>query len=165
MTYPPWARIDVLRPAAIEDLLGRDPVPPLQDLLGPGLRDSVVCVTGAGGSIGSELCRQILLLCPSTLILLESSESSLYALEQELLQHLPASVSLLPVLGSAADAVLVQRLFVAHDVQTVFHAAAYKHVPLVEANPLAGIANNVFSTRVVCQCAIAGVSAVSFYLN
>lgn len=149
------ARIDALRPVAIEDLLGRDPVP---ELLGPGLRDAVVCVTGAGGSIGSELCRQILQLSPSILILLESSEPSLYAVEQELRQQLPASVELVPVLGSAADPVLVQRLFADRDVQTVFHAA-YKHVPLVESNPLAGLANNVGSPRVVCQAAVAaGVS-------
>ena len=153
------ARIDALRPVAIEDLLGRDPVPPMPELLGPGLRDAVVCVTGAGGSIGSELCRQILQLDPKMLILLESSEPSLYAVEQDLLQQLPASVTLLAVLGSAADPALVQRVFAGHGVQTVFHAAAYKHVPLVEANPLAGLANNVGSTRVVCQAAIeAGVS-------
>ena len=149
------ARIDALRPVAIEDLLGRDPVPPLTELLGPGLRDVVVCVTGAGGSIGSELCRQILALSPRALILLENSEPSLYALEQELRQQLPVSVTLLPVLGSAADPSLVKGLFAAHGVQTVFHAAAYKHVPLVEANPLSGLANNVGSTRVVCQAAVA----------
>ncbi|MDA7490964.1 polysaccharide biosynthesis protein [Synechococcus sp. AH-707-M23] len=149
------ARIDALRPVAIDDLLGRDPVPPVPELLGPGLRDAVVCVTGAGGSIGSELCRQILQLAPRVLLLLESSEPSLYALEQELRQQLPASVTLLPVLGSATDLALVQRLFLEHGVQTVFHAAAYKHVPLVEANPLAGLANNVGSTRVVCHAAMA----------
>ena len=155
------ASIDALRPVAIEDLLGRDPVPPVPELLGPGLRDAVVCVTGAGGSIGSELCRQILQLAPTALILIESSEPSLYALEQELRQQLPASVELVPVLGSAADPALMQRLFAGHGVQTVFHAAAYKHVPLVEANPLAGLANNVGSTRVVCQAAVAtGVSEV-----
>ncbi|QNI90839.1 polysaccharide biosynthesis family protein [Synechococcus sp. BOUM118] len=155
------ARIDALRPVAIEDLLGRDPVPPVPELLGPGLRNSVVCVTGAGGSIGSELCRQILHLAPKALILFESSEPSLYVLEQELRQQLPASVKLLPVLGSATDLALVDRLFADYGVQTVFHAAAYKHVPLVEANPLAGLANNVCSTRVVCQAAVAaGVSEV-----
>jgi len=153
------ARIDTLRPVAIEDLLGRDPVPPVPELLGNGLRDAVVCVTGAGGSIGSELCRQILRLAPKALILLESSEPSLYAIEQELRHQLPSSVELLPMLGSAADSALVQRLFAGHSVQTVFHAAAYKHVPLVEANPLAGLANNVVTTRVVCQAAVStGVS-------
>ena len=153
------ARIDALRPVAIEDLLGRDSVQPLPKLLGPGLRDAVVCVTGAGGSIGSELCRQILQLAPKALLLLESSEPSLYALEQELRQQLPSSVNLMAVLGSAANPALVQRLFEVNGVQTVFHAAAYKHVPLVEANPVAGLANNVGSTRVICQAAVAtGVS-------
>ena len=123
------------------------------------MSDAVVCVTGAGGSIGSELCRQILQLHPKDLLLFESSELALYALEQELRQQLPPSVRLHPVLGSATDSALVHRLFRDKGVETVFHAAAYKHVPLVEANPLAGIANNVGSTRVVCQAAIAaGVS-------
>ena len=148
------ARIDTLRPIAIEDLLGRDPVPPVPELLGPGLRDSVVCVTGAGGSIGAELCRQILQLSPNKLILLESSEPALYSLEQELRHLLPDSVSLHAVLGNACNSGLVKSLFDEHRVQTVFHAAAYKHVPLVEANPLAGLANNVFSTRVVCNAAL-----------
>ena len=155
------ACIDALRPIAIEDLLGRDSVPPLPELLGPGLRDAVVCVTGAGGSIGSELCSQILQLAPRALILLESSEPSLYALQQTLKDQSPASVDLLPVLGSASDVGLVQSLFVKHRVNTVFHAAAYKHVPLVEVNPLAGLSNNVGSTRVVCRVAIdAGVNEV-----
>ena len=149
------ARIDALRPVAIEDLLGRDPVAPVRELLGPGLRDAVVCVTGAGGSIGSELCRQILQLAPKELILLERSEPALYLLEQELRQNLHASVNLLPVLGNTADSVLVHRLFAQHDVQTVFHAAAYKHVPLVESNPLAGLANNVGGTVQVCRAAVA----------
>ena len=149
------ARIDTLRPVSIEDLLGRDPVPPDPELLGPAIRDSTICVTGAGGSIGSELCRQILRFSPKELILLESNELSLYGLDHELRQNLPSSVSLLSVLGSATDSVLIRRLFLERRVQTVFHAAAYKHVPLVEANPLAGIANNAFSTRVVCEAAIA----------
>ena len=147
-----------LRPVTIEDLLGRDLVLPFPSC-SPGLRDAVVCVTGAGGSIGSELCRQILCLGPKALILLESNEPSLYVVERELRQKLPASVMLVPVLGSAADPALVQRVFADYGVQVVFHAAAYKHVPLVEANPLAGLANNVGSTRVVCHAAVAaGVS-------
>ena len=152
-------RIDQLRPIEIEDLLGRDPVPPVPELLGPSFADSVVCVTGAGGSIGSELCRQILQLAPRRLILLESSEPALYSVEQELRQRMPETVTLVPVLGSASDAALVTHLFELHGVQTVFHAAAYKHVPLVESNPLAGLANNVSSTRVLCQAAVTvGVS-------
>ena len=155
------ARIDALRPIAIEDLLGRDEVPADPELLGPRIRDAVVCVTGAGGSIGSELCRQILSLSPARLILLERSEPALYAIEQELCSLLPDEVVLLPVLGSANDPQLLQRLFADQSVELVFHAAAYKHVPLVEANPLAGLANNVLSTNQVCCAAVAsGVGQV-----
>jgi FlaA1/EpsC-like NDP-sugar epimerase len=147
------ARIDALRPIAIEDLLGRDAVPPDPRLLGPAVAGECVCVTGAGGSIGSELCRQILKLSPRRLVLLERSEPSLYAIHQELKGLLPAGMALEPVLGSAADPALVERLFRDQGVTVVFHAAAYKHVPLVEANPLAGLANNVLSTRGVCRAA------------
>ena len=153
------ARIDSLKTIAIEDLLGRDEVSAIPHLLEPGIRDAVVCVTGAGGSIGSELCRQILALSPAKLILLESSEPALYALEQELVSVLTDGVELQAVLGSAADSRLLQRLFLDQSVDLVFHAAAYKHVPLVEANPLAGLANNVGSTHQVCVAAMAaGVS-------
>jgi len=155
------ARIDALRPIAIEDLLGRDEVPADPQLLGPGIRDSVICVTGAGGSIGSELCRQILVLSPARLILLERSEPALYAIEQELRSVVPDGVVLQPVLGSATDLQLLQRLLAEQAVKLVFHAAAYKHVPLVEANPLAGLANNVSSTDQVCRAAVAsGVAQV-----
>jgi FlaA1/EpsC-like NDP-sugar epimerase len=148
------ARINTLRPVAIEELLGRDAVPPDPQLLGPGVRGAVVAVTGAGGSIGSELCRQILRLGPKALVLLERSEPALYAIHQELQKLLPADVNLIPVLGSAADAALVQRCFAERAVELVFHAAAYKHVPLVEANPVAGLANNVQSTRVIAQATL-----------
>ena len=147
------ALITALRPIAIEELLGRDAVAPDPELLGPGIREAVVCVTGAGGSIGSELCRQILRLAPQQLILLEQSEPSLYAIDQELRAIRGASTCLLPVLGNAADQTLLQLLFAERGVQVVFHAAAYKHVPLVEVNPLAGLANNVLSTKAVCQVA------------
>ena len=149
------ARIDALRPIAIEDLLGRDEVLIDPQLLSPGIRDAMVCVTGAGGSIGSELCRQILALSPARLILLDSSEPALYAIEQELRSLLPDSVVLHPVLGSASNSKLLTRLFNENSVEFVFHAAAYKHVPLVEANPLAGLANNVGSTVKVCRAALA----------
>jgi FlaA1/EpsC-like NDP-sugar epimerase len=155
------ARIDTLRPIPIEELLGRDTVLPNKDLLGPGITGCCVCVTGAGGSIGSELCRQILLLQPRRLVLLERSEPSLYAIHQELKSLLPEGVDLEPVLGSAADTALVGRVFREQGLSVVFHAAAYKHVPLVEANPLSGLANNVLSTRVVCRAAAAaGVNEV-----
>lgn len=148
------ARINALRPVAIEELLGRDAVPPDPQLLGPGVRGAVVAVTGAGGSIGSELCRQILRLGPKALVLLERSEPALYAIQQELQRLHPEGHHLIPLLGSATDAALVQRCFAEHAVEVVFHAAAYKHVPLVEANPLAGLANNVQSTRVIAQATL-----------
>ena len=155
------ASIDALRPIAIEDLLGRDEVPAITKLIGPGISGSVVCVTGAGGSIGSELCRQILALSPAQLILLECSEPALYAIEQNLRSLLRHGVVLQPVLGSATDRPLLQRLFADQAVELVFHAAAYKHVPIVEANPLAGLANNVGSTDQVCRAAVAsGVGQV-----
>jgi len=153
------ARIDTLRTISIEDLLGRDPVAADPHLLDAGIHSQVVCVTGAGGSIGSELCRQIVGLSPDKLILLERSEPSLYAIEQELRSTIPDGVTLVPLLGSASDPELVQKIFAEQGVDLVLHAAAYKHVPLVEANPLAGLSNNVCSTMVVCRAAAStGVS-------
>ena len=144
-------RIDDLRPVAIEELLGRDAVPPDPQLLGPGIAGQVVLVSGAGGSIGAELCRQILALRPCRLVLLERSEPSLYAIDQELRRNLPGDVELVAVLGSAADSKLASRVLQEQAVQVVFHAAAYKHVPLVQANPLAGLANNVLGTLVLAR--------------
>ena len=146
-------RIDSLRPIQVEELLGRDQVPPDPKLLGPGITGHSVCVTGAGGSIGSELCRQILALKPRRLVLLEISEPCLYTIHQELIGLQPAHSEVVPVLGSAAHLPSVERCFDELGVEVVFHAAAYKHVPLVESNPLAGLANNVLSTRVVCDAA------------
>ena len=146
-------RIDDMRPVAIEELLGRDAVPPDPQLLGPGIAGQVVLVSGAGGSIGAELCRQILALRPCRLVLLERSEPSLYAIDQELRRSLPTDVELVAVLGSAADSKLASRVLQEQAVQVVFHAAAYKHVPLVQANPLAGLANNVLGTLVLARAA------------
>ena len=148
------ARIDALRPISLEELLGRDAVPPDPLLLSREITDKVVLVTGAGGSIGSELCRQILPLKPRCLILLERSEPSLYAIDQELRTILPSPVELVVILGSVANCQLIQRVLHQHSVQVVLHAAAYKHVPLVEANPLAALANNVLATSVLANAAI-----------
>ena len=134
-------RIDDLRPVAIEELLG------------PGIAGQVVLVSGAGGSIGAELCRQILALRPRRLVLLERSEPSLYGIDQELRRSLPAGVELVAVFGSATDGQLVSRVLQEQAVQVVFHAAAYKHVPLVQANPLSGLANNVLGTLVLARAA------------
>jgi len=147
------ARIDTLRPIQVEELLGRDAVYADSKLLGAAVNGASICVTGAGGSIGSELCRQILRLKPSKLLLLERSEPNLYTIHQELLRTLPAGVELLPILGSADNQALVDRCFLEYGIEIILHTAAYKHVPLVESNPLEGLANNAVSTRVICEAA------------
>ncbi len=155
------ARIDNLRPISIEDLLGRDKVLPDPNLLGPGIKGETICVTGAGGSIGSELCRQILKLEPKKIVLLEISEPNLYLIEQEILKTIPKGIDIIPTLGSATDFNLLQNLFIKEQVNIVFHAAAYKHVPLLENNPIQGIYNNVISTKEICKAGkIAGCKKV-----
>ncbi len=136
-----------LREVEIEDLLGRDPVPPKIELLEANIKHKVVMVTGAGGSIGSELCRQISQLNPKRLVLFELNEFALYSIEQELLALQPAIQSrLFPILGSVSDAAKVDLVLKHFEVETVFHAAAYKHVPMVEKNPCAGAFNNILGT-------------------
>lgn len=151
-------RIDELQDVKIEDLLGREPVAPKMQLLEANIRNKVVMVTGAGGSIGSELCRQILLCKPKALVLFERSEFSLYSIEQELSgiikqQQLP--VKLLPILGSVQRQARMQSVMSGFEVNTVYHAAAYKHVPLVEYNVVEGVMNNVFGTWYAAEAAIA----------
>jgi len=149
-------RIDSLRPIAIEELLGRDPVEPDPQLLAASVRSRTVLVSGAGGSIGAELCRQILALAPERLILLERSEPALYTIDQELRRSkVRPRPEIEPVLGSVGDQALIHRLLQRYQVDTIFHAAAYKHVPLVEANPLVGLQNNVLGTRTLLQAAAA----------
>lgn len=145
-------RVEDLREVGIEDLLGRDPVPPDEKLLGSCINEKVVLVTGAGGSIGSELCRQIIKNGPSKLVIFENSEFSLYKLEQELLQS-GLEIPIVPVLGDVKSREQVLSTFKKHRVQTVYHAAAYKHVPLVEWNVSAGIQNNVLGTWITAECA------------
>ena len=138
-----------LREIQIEDLLGRDPVPPNTLLLGRTIVGKTVLVTGAGGSIGSELCRQILPLAPKALIVADISEYALYAIDQELREAAAgagAELQIEAVLCDVSDPSAVRRLFSGRRPETVFHAAAYKHVPLVEANPVAGLRNNVLGT-------------------
>lgn len=143
--------ISDLRDVQIEDLLGRDPVPPNELLLGRTIVGKTVMVSGAGGSIGSELCRQIINMRPHKLVLVESSEFGLYAIGQELqaaIAELPEDrqPDLIEELGNVTDQPTVRRLLARWQPETIFHAAAYKHVPLVEANPIAGIGNNVCGT-------------------
>ena len=143
----------------INDLLGRDVIEPDSTLLPANIKNKVVMVTGAGGSIGSELCRQIIALSPTKLILLEQSEFALYQIEQELEELIIKngySVCLNKVLGSITNPVLLRRLFENKSVQTIYHAAAYKHVPLVEENPVAGLSNNVYGTQLLAEHALEG---------
>jgi len=145
---------DKLTPVEPNAFLGRNRRDiPLGDAFAAYVERSVM-VTGAGGSIGSELCRQVLTCRPTRLVLFELSELALYTIEQEVAQILETAgfkVEVVPVLGSITDAQLVQQTLRDQEVQVVLHAAAYKHVPLVEANPLTGLANNVFGTQTLAQ--------------
>jgi len=156
--------ISDLRPIDVEDLLGRDPVTPDLELLTAQVRDKVVMITGAGGSIGSELTRQLLQLGPKTLVLFELSEVALYeiSLEIEDLKRrrqrqtagpAPIETGIIQVLGSVLDRKLVARIIEEQGVEVIYHAAAYKHVPIVEVNPFAGLQNNTFGTLVVAETA------------
>lgn len=138
-------RIENIREVGVEDLLGRDPVPPFEDLIKACIYGKIVLVTGAGGSIGSELCRQISLHSPKKLILYEQSEYALYKIEQELRKH-GVNFEIHPILGDVLNSQLLGSVLREHEVETVYHAAAYKHVPLVERNVVAGVMNNVFGT-------------------
>lgn len=136
-----------LQEVSAEDLLGRDEVQPDANLLRADLADRVVMVTGAGGSIGSELCREILKHQPRKLVLLELNEYALYQVSQEF-QSFPQVVA---CLGSVLDSQRVRRVLHEHQVQTVYHAAAYKHVPLVESNPIEGLRNNALGTKALVE--------------
>jgi FlaA1/EpsC-like NDP-sugar epimerase len=138
----------------LRDLLGREPVKPNTQLLKTNITNKVVLVSGAGGSVGSELCRQIVSLKPKKLILFDISESSLYEINQELLNFDISNVEILPVIGSVSDKERVKHIFNFYAVKTIYHAAAYKHVPLVEFNPSQGILNNSIGTMIAAQAAI-----------
>lgn len=146
-----------IREVEIDDLLGRDAVPPSQCLLDANIRDKHVMVTGAGGSIGSELCRQIVTSQPRTLVLYEQSEYALYSVERELdaiITSKKLGVKLVPVLGSVQNEARLRDVMTVQTVQTVYHAAAYKHVPIVEFNVTEGILNNTFGTLAAARAAI-----------
>lgn len=151
------AQLSELRDVDVGDLLGRDPVPPKPKLFGSCIRGKCVMVTGAGGSIGSELCRQIIRLGPARLVLFEMSELALYRIQREL-EQLAAretlSVEIVPLLGNAHHRHRVREVLATFAVQTVYHAAAYKHVPIVEYNVVEGIHNNVISTWYTAEAAL-----------
>ncbi|WP_180109277.1 MULTISPECIES: nucleoside-diphosphate sugar epimerase/dehydratase [unclassified Acinetobacter] len=141
-----------IREIDIIDLLGRDPVSPVPELLAKNIQNKVVMVTGAGGSIGSELCRQIIKNNPRLLVIYELTEFALYSIDKEL--RLKSNVEIIPILGSVLDEAKLERVLEQYDIQTVYHAAAYKHVPLVECNPLAGLKNNSVGTAFSVNAAV-----------
>jgi FlaA1/EpsC-like NDP-sugar epimerase len=141
-----------IQPVSIEDLLGREPSRPEPQLLEICVRGKAVLVTGAGGSIGSELCRQVLALGATRLLLLDNSEYALYSIEKEL-RPLKGDAALIAALGDAGDPGRMIQLCRSNGIQTIFHAAAYKHVPLVESNLCAGVANNLHATQAVIAAA------------
>lgn len=150
------AHVSDLQELDIDDLLGRDPVPPNHSLLAKNISNKVVLVTGAGGSIGSELCRQIFALAPAKLLLIEQSEFALYSVHMELEnKQSHHKTDLVPLLASVQDYDKMNEIMATWRPDTVYHAAAYKHVPLVEHNPAAGIKNNVFGTLHTAQAALA----------
>lgn len=154
-----------LKEVSIEELLGRDSVSPLAGLLEKCVKDKVVLVTGGGGSIGSELCRQVLALHPKQLIILDHSEYALYEIEQELRgnsaeRSLPAQIDF--VLSSLTNSSAVTALLEANRVDTIYHAAAYKHVPIVEHNPVEGFRNNVLATWYLARSA--GLTGVKTFV-
>lgn len=152
--------LEGVRHVEIEDLLGRDPVRPISHLLQACITGKSVLVTGAGGSIGTELSRQIAALDPKRLVLFDISEFALYRVEADLKEAFP-ELQLVAILGSTSDGPRLERLMSTHGVQTVYHAAAYKHVPLVEANLIEGVRNNVLGTLTLARSALTqGVETV-----
>lgn len=151
------ANVEEIQDVDILDLLGRESVPPDTSLFKACIEKKVVMVTGAGGSIGSELCRQIITLNPTALVLLEQSEYALYQIERELITkliNLNSTVKLIPILGSVQNKYRLSQSIKACNVNTIYHAAAYKHVPLVEHNIVEGIRNNIFGTSFAAEAAM-----------
>jgi len=146
--------VSYVRDIDIDDLLGRSPVPADPELMRSSLEGRIIMVTGAAGSIGSEVCRTIAQGNPTKLVLFEMNELGLYNIERELRRY--GNFPIVPVLGSIGDARLVRRTLIEHEIRTVYHCAAYKHVPLVESNPLEGVRNNVFGTLTLVEEACAG---------
>ena len=144
-----------LRDLEIEDLLGREPIAPFPELMSAKITDKVVLVTGAGGSIGGELCRQIRYLRPKKLLLVDHSEAALYAIHQEIEEKLNnQQLPVIPLIASVQDQKRIAEILNKWCPDTIYHAAAYKHVPLVEHNPAEGIRNNVFGTLILANMAM-----------
>ena len=149
--------VNALRPINLEDLLGRDPVPPERDLMEKAIKGKVVLVTGAGGSIGAEIVRQIAPFSPAKIVMLDNNEFSLFEINRDMeakQEKLPQPLALVPVLADVLDSQRIESIMRSHEVEVVFHAAAYKHVRMVQENPLAGIRNNVWGTKVLAEAAL-----------
>jgi FlaA1/EpsC-like NDP-sugar epimerase len=142
-----------LRPVQVEDVLGREPVDVDLAAIASYLAGETVLVTGAGGSIGSELCRQIARIGASRLVLVDNSEAALFGIERELVDERDYTPAI-PVLGDCKDRVKMRDVFDKYAPTVVFHAAAYKHVPLLEANPVEGVRNNILATKVIAEVAV-----------
>ncbi len=151
------AQINSLKRVSINDLLGREPVNPLQSLLSKNIKNKNVLITGAGGSIGSELCRQIITQSPSQLVLFELTEYCLYSIEKELQKinsDRDLNIAITAILGDIKDSDKITRIINKFNINTIYHAAAYKHVPLVEMNTIEGINNNIFGTLSLAKAAV-----------
>ncbi|GIQ71261.1 UDP-N-acetylglucosamine 4,6-dehydratase [Xylanibacillus composti] len=144
--------INMIRDVSVEDLLGREPVQVDMEEIAGYLRGKVVLVTGAGGSIGSEICRQVANVQPKRLILLGHGENSIYQIEMELKKDYP-KLALFPIIADVQDKPRLEEVFITHKPEVVFHAAAHKHVPLMEQNPIEAIKNNILGTKIVAECA------------
>ena len=142
-----------VRPVQVEDVLGREQVEVDLDAIGKYIRDRVVLITGAGGSIGSELCRQVARLGAARLVLVEQAESALYEMQRELVDERDFT-AVYPILADCGDAAKMRQVFEHYKPKVVFHAAAYKHVPMLEMNPLQAVTNNVLATRVIAEVAV-----------
>lgn len=150
--------IDELREISVKELLGRKTVAPIPELLSENITNKVVLVSGAGGSIGKELCRQIVGNTPKKLILLDVSEAFLYEIHQELIDVLAETenpLEIIPLIGNVQNGDLMKHIIHQYKVQTIYHTAAYKHVPMVENNVVSGVTNNIFGTYAIAQAAIA----------
>jgi len=145
------AKINALKPIPIEDLLGREKVKPIKSLFGPGIKNKIICITGAGGSIGRELAKQIITLKPKAIISIDNSEPNLYSICEELKNLNKKNIQTKFILCNVMNKEKIKTIFEEEGIEIVFHAAAYKHVPLVELNPLEGLLNNIFTTLGICE--------------
>ena len=145
--------LDKMFPISIDNLLGRNIVPPVMELMSQAINGNCICITGAGGSIGSELCRQINNLNPKKIVLIDNSELNLYKISKEL-EIDNKKNNVISILGNVCDEVLIKKTFLKYQIDIIFHASAYKHVPIVEKNPIQGIENNILGTYSICKQAI-----------